>query len=186
MWRPYGPEVPWNWRPSQIPVLVPAPGLIWRNDDTAVVLESIRAYSDMTEFTLVIMRRAAEPPEGMTNGAQLAASIRIPRSHLSMHHAPRSHGVPPDFLRVGVLLADGRRATNLDDPPASADLVLVDGGGHGGRNGEEQRLRLWPLPPPGLLELVLEWPAFGMTELHVPLDADTIRAAAARAVRLWP
>ena len=102
----------------------------------------------------------------------------------------RQHGgggeVSPDFLRVGVIVADGRTATNLDDNDPSADLVLAFHGGHGGPGGEEQRLRMWPLPPPGPLALVVEWPAVGLAERRVELDAQAISEAAARVVPVWP
>ena len=91
-----------------------------------------------------------------------------------------------DFLRVGIIVADGRTATNLDDNDASADLVLAFHGGHGGPGGEEQRLRMWPLPPLGPFALVVEWPAVGLAERRIELDARAIYDAAARAVPVWP
>lgn len=178
MRRPYGGGVPWQPHPHEVPAALPAPGLIWHDDDVAVVLDDFRVYSDMFEFTVVIMRHRADKPPGVLTGT--------PRSHLIMYDRPDDGTVPDDFLRVGLLLADGRKVTNLDDHPSDADLVLVRGGGTRGYDSEEQALRLWPLPPPGRLELVLEWPAYGTGELRVPLDADAIRAAATQAVRVWP
>jgi hypothetical protein len=36
------------------------------------------------------------------------------------------------------------------------------------------------------LTFVCEWPALGIAETRVDLDAGLLHAAAARAVRLWP
>ena len=44
----------------------------------------------------------------------------------------------------------------------------------------------WPLPPAGPLELVCEWPAFGIAESRAVIDAQIILGAAARSIQLWP
>lgn len=164
------PDTPWQRERWEIPAAVAGATVIWRDGTTAVGLTGILAYSDIVEFTLTIWRR--QPPEF---------------SHLDLVRQ-RAHGgeVSPDFLRVGVVVADGRMATNLDDNHASADLVLVSHGGFGGPGGEEQRLRMWPLPPPGPFALVVEWPVVGLAERRVELAARAISAAAARVVPVWP
>ncbi len=50
------------------------------------------------------------------------------------------------------------------------------------------RLRywLWPLPPVGPLTLVVDFPARGLAESSVTVDGSALRAAAGRAVPLWP
>jgi hypothetical protein len=45
---------------------------------------------------------------------------------------------------------------------------------------------LWPLPGEGTLRLACEWPDQGLPETVHDLDTAPIRAAAARAVELWP
>jgi hypothetical protein len=97
-----------------------------------------------------------------------------------------------DEPRFGVGFADGRKATTLqwpswrpgEDPPAEPVLARRSGGG-GGLNFR-YGLWLWPLPPEGPLELVVAWPAKGIEEARATIDAGPIRAAAARAVELWP
>jgi hypothetical protein len=164
------PDTPWQRERWEIPAAVPGAALIWRDATTALGLTGIDAYSDIVEFTLTIWRRQ-QPKVG--------------RLDLIRQHADGGE-VTPDFLRAGVIVADGRMATNLDDNDASADLVLAFHGGYGGPGGEEQRLRMWPLPPPGAFALVVEWPAVGLAEHRVELDARAIRAAAARVVSVWP
>jgi hypothetical protein len=75
-----------------------------------------------------------------------------------------------------------RSAAPLDQRPG----LLAFYGGHGGPGGEEQRLRMWPLPLLGPFALVVEWPAVGLAERRVELDARAIDEAAARAVPVWP
>ena len=45
---------------------------------------------------------------------------------------------------------------------------------------------VWPLPPDGPLRFVCEWPAYGIGESRVEMDAALILDASARAVRFWP
>jgi len=48
------------------------------------------------------------------------------------------------------------------------------------------RFWLWPLPPPGPLAFVCEWPKKGIGERRVDIDASVVLDAAARAEPLWP
>jgi hypothetical protein len=48
------------------------------------------------------------------------------------------------------------------------------------------RYWVWPLPPPGPVEFVCEWPLHGIAESRGALDAQLIVDAAARAIPLWP
>ena len=45
---------------------------------------------------------------------------------------------------------------------------------------------LWPLPPPGPLTFVVEWPALGIAETRAETDATAVVEAAASAAPLWP
>ncbi len=45
---------------------------------------------------------------------------------------------------------------------------------------------VYPLPPPGPLAFVREWPALGLFETLVEIDAQPILDAAARSVQIWP
>src|SRR2546430_3515945 len=74
-------------------------------------------------------------------------------------------------------------------PPPDAEptgpVLFPDGGGGGGRR-YDMRYWVWPLPPPGPVAFVCEWPAFGIPESRAELDARPILDAAARALGLWP
>jgi hypothetical protein len=100
--------------------------------------------------------------------------------------------LPPEFLRLGVQFADGDVATNLGRPSfpspdsePTGPVLLSDGGGGGGRR-YDMRYWLWPLPPPGPVSFVCEWPARGIPESRAELDAQLILRAAERAIHLWP
>ena len=45
---------------------------------------------------------------------------------------------------------------------------------------------IWGLPPPGPLAFVCEWPARGIPESRVEIDAGLVLEAAGRAVPIWP
>jgi hypothetical protein len=91
------------------------------------------------------------------------------------------------MLRFGVEFADGRRATNTggrgarprDTEPAGP--VLNDGSGGGGGGRWTATMFLWPLPPPGQLVLVCEWPAAGIPLTRTEIDGRAVHEAAQRA-----
>jgi hypothetical protein len=64
--------------------------------------------------------------------------------------------------------------------------VLHQRGGGGGGASWSQRLWLWPLPPPGTIELVCEWPSEGIAETRVAVPTAPLLDAAAQAETLWP
>jgi hypothetical protein len=100
--------------------------------------------------------------------------------------------VPDEFLRLGLRFGDGAVAVNLPgygwhggDHEPQRPLLMHNGGGGGGRR-YDQTYWVWPLPPAGPLTFVCEWPALGIAETRVDLDAGLLHAAAARAATLWP
>jgi hypothetical protein len=99
-------------------------------------------------------------------------------------------GLPEEMLRIGVQFADGSKATNTsefhhgDGPPPAP--VLRTGGGGGGDRSWHQNEWVWPLPPPGPLTFVCEWPAAGIALTRSEIDAQLILDAADRAQRIFP
>ena len=47
-------------------------------------------------------------------------------------------------------------------------------------------LWLWPLPPPGSFEFVVEWQAMGIGITSATLEGGTIIRAAEHAIPYWP
>jgi hypothetical protein len=104
----------------------------------------------------------------------------------------QSQQLPPEVLRFGVQFADGSKATNVggdlphDPAVAPAGPVIVPGGGGGGGGRWHQSLWVWPLPPPGRLLFVCEWPAAGIPLTRFEIDAHLVIDAAARAQVVFP
>jgi hypothetical protein len=59
-------------------------------------------------------------------------------------------------------------------------------GGGGGDRRFDMRFWLWPLPPPGPLAFVVEWPAEGVELTRRAIDVAELLEAATRAEELWP
>jgi hypothetical protein len=95
--------------------------------------------------------------------------------------------IAPEMLRIGVQFADGAKAMNTggfatrDSDKAPVGPVMFPRSGGGGGGTWHQSLWIWPLPPPGLMALVCEWPAAGIPLTRYELDAQLILDAAARA-----
>jgi hypothetical protein len=161
-----------------LPVAVPTTLVVARTDDLAIGIHSVSAYPAGFEFTLstvsVVERRqlhATGSLEHMVRGGQLRE-------------------LPGEFLRLGVLFADGRTATNLGSSqppsPGSGQPMLQGGGGGGGMRRHDATYYVWPLPPEGPLQFVCEWPAYNIPESTVRTEAGPILQAAAQALVLWP
>lgn len=154
--------------------------------DVGVVADGFVAYPTGCRFALDVRARTGDRFDFDPFGF---ASRRSRRGHTP------SAEWPPELLRFGLLLADGERVTTVvghrlptgaEDPRRPARSVLSPMSGGGGPRRWRQDFWLWPLPPPGLLVLVAEWPAHGLAETRATLDAAALHAAAAQAIELWP
>ena len=154
--------------------------VVARNDRAAVVVSRVGAVPDGFEFTIVSYLHRSVPRRR-----------RI--GHVMWHHQAASDDPIPDrLLRVGVAWPDGGRATNLDgwgrQPWADAtepSYGLEMHGGGGSDLEHSQQYWAWPLPADGEVRIVVEWPAYGITESAVSLDAAALREAASRAHPVW-
>jgi hypothetical protein len=165
--------------------VIPAPVLagvvLIRTEQVAVAVGSVRAYPNGFEFTVHIRLRGE------------AESSWPGHSDPFERHRPR-HGTrwDDDQLRLGILYADGRRAATTGvyyRPPDDDDngrLVLQQGGGGGSSCSQDWDFWVHPLPPGGPVTLVGSWVEHGIAESRAELDGAAIRAAAGRAVTLWP
>ncbi len=64
--------------------------------------------------------------------------------------------------------------------------MLSTGGGSAGGANWTQSIWIWPLPPPGRLTFVCQWPAAGIELTRHDVDASLILDAATRAQVLFP
>ncbi len=55
-------------------------------------------------------------------------------------------------------------------------------GGGGSSHFNQMRCWAWPLPPGGPLEFICQWPAMGISETQVSIEAELILDAARRTV----
>jgi hypothetical protein len=155
---PPGPSAgppPWAGpAPGELATIVPVERFLARTDVAAVFVASVAVYSTGVVIDVAVRVREPRPDGGP---------------------AWFAHGPEPgdDFLRFGVELADGRRATNLARPPIEGDPtgpVLLPTRGTGFDTAFDIRFWLWPLPPPGPLALVCAWPAHAIQETRLEVD----------------
>jgi hypothetical protein len=144
-----------------VPVAADIP--LFRDDDIAVTVTSLRAFSTGFTYTLHLLTR--EPQE-------VGAFERL------------RHGHGDELLRHSVRYPDGATADNVT--PAAGPLTLVTGSGGGG--GHRYELNFWvsPLPQPGEVTFACRWPARNIPESAATIDGGLIAAAAARSTPVWP
>jgi hypothetical protein len=172
LFAPAGPL--WLAGPDQyyLPALLPWNRELGRAGGVVVALNGIRVWPDCCTLDIAMFSRRA-PFHG------------VGRPRLGL---PLMEPTAPGGFRFGVLFSDGRRATNLDrDPrlPASAGPVLRTSSSHGGQFHHSASLLLWPLPPPGPLTIVVQWPDQELPETSTELDGAAIRHAASEAIEIW-
>jgi hypothetical protein len=155
---------------NEVPGSLPVDAILFRSEQAAIVLTTCEAYSH--GFDLGVLAYLRDPPAG-------DVGIRM---------APHA----PGELAIGVQYAGGRRAgtfgggsTEEAIPEAERLRVQLQGGQTGNRLMQTS-VRVTPLPPAGDVIVVAAWESQGIAECFAALSGDAIRAAAARAVVLWP
>jgi len=63
--------------------------------------------------------------------------------------------------------------------------VIVGHGGGGGGGHFRYEHWVFPLPPPGPLEVFAEWSTAGIDETSIVISGDDVRDAAQHAIVLW-
>lgn len=189
--RPDESEQPRDWAAptwfgppdEELPVCVPL-ALVLATSQTAVIaLSHALAYSTGIAIEFVVQARALSERDAQ-------------RLFHEQHMPPADDDPSPAFLRFGIELADGSRASNLRGRPARdperppEGAVLVQHGGGGGTSGQGRismhpGFWLWPVPPPGVVRLVCEWPLLDIPLSSAEFDAAELRAASEHAVKLW-
>ena len=168
---------PWLAPPrGTLPGVVALERVLARTELAAVCVTRLGAYPTGFEMELVTLSRSmADDLDPLLFGP--------PRRR----HGSEAEGLPDEMLRFGVQFADGSKATNVggdrpyDPAVAPAGPVIIPGGGGGGGGSWRQSLWVWPLPPPGPLLLVCEWPAARIPLTRSEIDARLIVDASERA-----
>ena len=165
----------------------PIPQIVVRTDDTIVALQHVLAFREGCWFHLQVAVRRGSLDEVTWKG-------------LTDRHATRSFLAEPTDadLKFGVRFPDGSKATTVGNAfhgwanPADRPEAprLVDAGGGFSSDDQyyqsEQRLWLWPLPPPDSFEFVIEWHKMGISPIPSAIDGSAIVHAAEQAQPYWP
>ncbi|RMI42125.1 hypothetical protein EBO15_20680 [Actinomadura harenae] len=166
-----------------------------------VPIEQVVARSD---HAVVALQQAIAFPEGCRLGVQLAvrrgSMDRARWTRLVDRHSNGDPDVIPadGDLTFGVRFPDGSEAataggtfrkrahpTGQPNPPTLIET------GSGSSSGDQlyesdRQLWLWPLPPPGPFQFVIEWRILGIDTTAATLDGALIVQAAAHATPYWP
>jgi hypothetical protein len=140
------------------PSVIPEPLVLWERAGTSLTCERVIPYHD--GFEIEIGRHGLGPP---TTPGSTAAPRRRPHRQFA-------------GLQVNLRYADGREEllddVERDDREGPITVVTF-----GRRGSGDDTLWLWvmPLPPPGEVQLTVEWPNFGIEPVSVWFDGATIR-----------
>lgn len=164
-------------RPSgQVPAPMAIRLMLVRTGEVAVVVIGLWAFT--TGFDLLVNVELRNEIHG-TSTASFSAGLD-------------DEPLEDEFCRLGVQFSTGEKAANTERRSAhegssgrTGPIVKVRGGG-GGSLFREWRYWVSPLPPPGPLAFVCEWPALGIAESRTEIDAQPILDAASQSIVLWP
>lgn len=177
----------WVGPPRVVGGEVGGPLPIARNDQLVVVVRELRAYPTGFEITVEGHLRFGEP---------------LPREPLDLSGSEELDLTDDRDLRrglvygprFGIRFSDGRSTVQGDASGLRGDgplmIVRFSERSRGGPDdGDDVRMSLWiwPLPPPGPVQLTCAWMVDGSERgtLAVDLDGDGIRAAARRVEPYW-
>lgn len=182
-------QPPW-WGPPEddLPVLLPATEILARTEHVCVALIGAFVHREGVELRIERRLRRGELPR---------AEWRDLLGRFAEHGMFGEPEDPAARLRFGLVLSDGRRVLDgrpFDpdaDPHATPDhptLMRTGGSGGGGDRSYtgSEGLWLWPLPPDGPIELVMQWPSLDIEETRAVLDGTRIRELSRHSVPLWP
>jgi hypothetical protein len=170
---------PWTGRPQGPPLGATVTELpLARSELAAVLIAYIDAYPDGFELEIATSTRVAFHDLRRERDG----SADIFGRHWPMVGESRD-AIPPQLLRIGIQYADGRAATNIagHDRPLEGPVMSPLSGGGGGSGGEShfhQGYWISPLPPPGPVAVVCEWPALEVPLQRREVDAQLILDAA--------
>jgi hypothetical protein len=146
---------------GEIPITIAVDLALAQTDRVALSVSAVKAHSNgcVLEVTSV-----AEPPDF-------------------------EHRVPPAPYRFGVQWTDGAKVLLDDEHGPEEDRpnrpVLTVCGGHGSDGFTHTEFWLWPLPPPGVLQLVFDWPEQGLLETSIDFPTKPLLDAARRVAPGW-
>lgn len=176
---PPAPSPPWTGPPhGMLPGVAALELVLASNNRAAVYIARCAAYPTGFELEVrVVVPVGTDELDPSLNG---------------VYHRPGRGSTYEEMLRFGIAFSDGRKATNVGGPgpghgPGEPTGPVLRGmGGSGGGGRWRQDFWVWPLPPPGPVGFVCEWPAAGIPLSRHEIDAQILLDAAARARGLFP
>jgi hypothetical protein len=178
--QPRSPRHLWQQPDNVLPGTIAAELLLVRTESAAVALGGLQCYPHGFAFSLHVRVRRLE------DGMDLLGDP------FGRHYRFRGQTPTDQLLRLGIEYADGRRTATNAAQPAYSDAVpagqlLLQPGSSGSSDRRwDGNFWVYPLPPDGPVTFIASWLARGVTESRVVVDGTGIRAAAGRAVELWP
>jgi hypothetical protein len=161
-----------------VPAVAPVERVLVRTDAVVISLSRFWVYSAGLEFQVFV--------DADDDWMDLQPFDDGRRRRASGTRADSS-----ERLLFGFQFADGSKATTLDDGPdwsgetSGSPMLLCRSGSSGGGHWR-QDYWLGPLPPPGQLSFVCQWPAAGIPITRVDLDAEGIADACSRSQTIFP
>jgi hypothetical protein len=176
---------------------------IWHGppEDELGVATPLKVVVGRSERAAVAVTQATSFTNGLTLSFRGQARELDRRTAQTLFHEQHPFGLgeedlPDGFLRLGVELPEGAKASNIGGrPPFGADEregpVFIHRGGSSGGHGRHDHVTMnhdywiWPLPEPGTIRISCEWPLLGLSLSTVEIDGAELVAAAARVTSLW-
>jgi hypothetical protein len=170
-------------------------------EDELGVAISLNLVIGRSEQGAVALSRATSFTTGLTLSFVAQARDLDRRTAQSLFHEQHPFGageedLPDGFLRLGVELRGGAKASNIGgyrpfgegEPEGAVFIHRGGGGGNGRRDGVTMQndYWVWPLPEPGPFRVSCEWPLVGIALSTVEIDGAVLVEAATRVVPLWP
>ena len=148
-----------------------------RTDRTAVELDYVRAYPTGFEFTVTLRKASVDLND---HPEWWLAARRIDEQEISDR-----------FCRLEVIFSDGLRVSNANEfsgvsvGEAPPEAGIRSWGGIGHHRRWVKTYWVWPMPPPGPVTFISEWPAEEIPATETSIEGGSLIAAARAAQVLW-
>lgn len=170
-------------------------------EDELGVATPLTVVVGRSERATVALTQATSFTTGLTLSFVAQARDLDRRAAHTLFHEQHPFGsgeqdLPDGFLRLGVELPGGAKASNLGGrrPFGAGDpegpVFIHRGGSSGSSRMDAVTMNhdywLWPLPRPGTIRVSCEWPLVGISFSAVEVDGALLVEAAKAVVPLWP
>jgi hypothetical protein len=167
-----------------MPATLAVDGVLVRTPTVGVFADGFRVYPYGFSFGITILINGSAGEEQAEDPFRLYPRFR------------QTEPTPADrdnALRIGVEFPNGRGASIFSprEPEDESEapqppVISLEGANSGGSNRWTLGFWVWDLPKSGDVSIVYSWLARSVPESRLTLDGEILRAAAARAVVLWP